>query len=153
VSKRCRECVVNPRMNKASTASIRVAALCMIMVGCSSKTLPEGRSQARVVFQSVQDPIRELCTDDTSHRSDYFTGPLVRFEASTIVLKGAGHRPGTSSAERRKNTSARRSRRSGSNFHRTACYWLKALFCGSSNRCLTLSYGGSTPNLIAATDS
>ena len=88
MSKRCRESVISPRMNKASTASIRVAAL-MIMVGCSSKPLPEGRSQARVVFQSVQDPIRELCTDDTSHRTDYFTGLLVRFEASTIVLNGA----------------------------------------------------------------
>jgi hypothetical protein len=64
------------------------------MAGCSSKPLPEARSQARVAFQSVQDPIRELCTDDSSHRTDYFTGPLVRFEASTVVLNGAPHRAG-----------------------------------------------------------
>lgn len=78
---------MDPRMNKAATASICVAALCMV-VGCSSKPSPEARSQARVVFQSVQDPMRELCTDDSSHQTDYFTGPLVRFEGSTIVLNG-----------------------------------------------------------------
>ena len=75
-------------MNKAPAASIYVTVLCFV-VGCSSKPSPVVPSQARVVLKSVQDPIRELCTDDTFHRTDYFTRPLVRFVGSAIELNGA----------------------------------------------------------------
>jgi hypothetical protein len=75
-------------MNRSRVISALIAALCIVL-GCSQKPSPEAQPQARVTFQSVQDPVHELCMDDTLHRTDYFTGPIVRFEHSTIVLNGS----------------------------------------------------------------
>jgi len=58
------------------------------MLNCSSKPSIEIAPQAQVVFEPVTDPVRELCTDDSSHRTDYFNVPLVRFVGSAMELNG-----------------------------------------------------------------
>jgi len=58
------------------------------MLNCSSKPSLETPPQIRVVFEPVSDPVRELCTDDSSHRTDYINVPLVRFAGSTMELNG-----------------------------------------------------------------
>jgi hypothetical protein len=75
-------------MNRTRIIPALVAALCAVC-GCSSKPSAEAQPQVRLTFRSVQDPIHELCIDDTYHRTHYFTGPLVRFEHSTITLNGS----------------------------------------------------------------
>lgn len=73
-------------MNSTPIISALAAALCAAL-GCSSKPSPQTKRQ--VTFQSVQDPVHELCMDDTLHRTDYFTVPDVRFEHSTLTLNGS----------------------------------------------------------------
>jgi len=75
-------------MNRIRIIPVLVVALCAVD-GCSPKPSAEAQPQVWVTFQSVQDPIHELCIDDTYHRTHYFTGPLVRFEHSTIKLNGS----------------------------------------------------------------
>jgi hypothetical protein len=58
------------------------------MLSCSSRPPLETTPQVRVVFEPVTDPVRELCTDDSSHRTDYINVPLVRFIGSTMELNG-----------------------------------------------------------------
>jgi len=59
-----------------------------LTLNCSSKPSTEITPKAQVVFEPVTDPVRELCTDDSSHRTDYFNVPLVRFVGSTMELNG-----------------------------------------------------------------
>jgi hypothetical protein len=41
------------------------------------------------MFEEVQNPLRELCTDDTLSRTEYVNVPLVRMEGTKIALNGA----------------------------------------------------------------
>lgn len=76
-----------------ATAMNRLAVVCcclsalFLMPGCSQ---PAGVSaaQVRLVYQQVQDPVRELCTDDTMSITQYVNVPLVRFVGTTINLNG-----------------------------------------------------------------
>jgi hypothetical protein len=138
-------------MNRTRIIPALVAALCAVC-GCSSKPSAEAQPQVRLTFRSVQDPIHELCIDDTYHRTHYFTGPLVRFEHSTITLNGS-----PSSAEKlldwaKERTRARQNRRCGCRFHPTACSWQKMPFCRLCGRCRTSNCGKSIPILAAERD-
>ena len=75
-------------VRKAPGLYLCILVLCL-MVSCSSKAPHESSPQVQVVFQTVQDPAREMCRDDTLSPTDHFNVPFVRFAGSTIELNGA----------------------------------------------------------------
>lgn len=75
------------QMRKILGVFVCVSTLCVIL-NCSSKPSIEIAQQAQVVFEPVTAPARELCTDDSSHRTDYVNVPLVRFVGSSLELNG-----------------------------------------------------------------
>jgi hypothetical protein len=74
-------------MSRLAGTRICISALCLL-AGCSSKSKVEEHPRAKVMFQEVQNPQRELCTDDTLSRTEYINVPLVRLTGTTIALNG-----------------------------------------------------------------
>lgn len=70
-----------------------VLAACFA-AACSSKPPVQTRQQpttpaaVTAFFVQVQDPTRELCTDDTLSSTEWVNVPLVRFSGSAISLNG-----------------------------------------------------------------
>ena len=71
-------------MNRVATS----AAVFFLMAGCSPKAPLVNSPKVRVVFETIQDPLQELCRDDTLGQIGYINVPLVRFARSTIELNG-----------------------------------------------------------------
>jgi hypothetical protein len=61
----------------------------LISAGCRKVYDPAKKPQmSQVAFLVVTNPVRELCTDDTGSKTDYFNVHLVRFENLRIWLDG-----------------------------------------------------------------
>lgn len=65
-----------------------------ILVGCSPKspTTPNTGSLTplHVKFISVDNPVAEMCTDDTLTRTEWFNVPVARFSGTAITIFGRG---------------------------------------------------------------
>jgi hypothetical protein len=61
----------------------------LMAAGCRKVGEPAQKSQMpHVAFMTMTNPVRELCTDDTESRTDYFSVHVVRFENPHIWLDG-----------------------------------------------------------------
>ena len=74
------------------TLTICALAVCL-WTGCHSKpALPSDKTGSMtpldVSFIPVDDPVSEMCYDDTHSRTEWFNVPNVRFSGNAIVLNG-----------------------------------------------------------------
>ena len=84
---------------KTTESKLRVIicalALCF-WAGCSPKSASTKKAiptaSPQISFILVEDPVNQLCYDDTASRTEWFNAPVVRFSGDTIDLFG---RPGT----------------------------------------------------------
>lgn len=86
---RVKLCMTRVR-SSSRLAAMAVASLLIpnVVLGCSKAGTRQEPRQPRLVYQSVANPVREMCTDDTESRTEYFNVPVVRFEGSIIRLNG-----------------------------------------------------------------
>jgi len=72
---------------------LAIALLLCVLSGCSSKPIAESRhpnptAPASMQFVPVQNPVRELCTDDTLSHTEWFNHPVVVFSGNVIQVGG-----------------------------------------------------------------
>jgi len=58
------------------------------VIGCRNENGTQGTAEVQVSYRAVQNPVSEMCTDDSESRTEYFNVPLVRFDGPRISLNG-----------------------------------------------------------------
>jgi hypothetical protein len=74
-----------------TTLSALIFAYCLVfgtVTGCRKETAIRRTQETRVPYLAVANPIREMYTDDSESRTEYFDVPVVRFEGPRILLNG-----------------------------------------------------------------
>jgi hypothetical protein len=80
-------------MFRWSSTKRMVPAACLLTLGlsvsCSTENKKELSREPQIVYETIKDPIAEMCTDDSGARTEYINVPLVRFTGSNLELDGA----------------------------------------------------------------
>lgn len=73
-----------------NTRNVALVASLLLTLGggCSQGNYARKAQKSQVAYTIISDPVRELCTDDSESRTEYFSVHLVRFVGPLVWLDG-----------------------------------------------------------------
>ena len=83
-----RRCGIGVNRSIRTTVFVTTLSVLLGAVGCRKSDSGRRTQPARVAYTVITNPVRELCTDDSESRSEFFSVNLVRFEGRKIRLDG-----------------------------------------------------------------